>query len=365
MARKTVGYVRLEWTCPNCGTKNPGPRQQCLNCGGSQPEDLKFEPAAGQELVTDEEELARAKAGPDVHCFYCGTRNPAGTTTCKHCGGDLSQGTARTKGQVVGAFQAQAAEEIKCPNCEQLNPAAAPTCRHCGASLLQENALPPAPTPGVKPQQTPGRQSRRLVAILGVALVSVFGLCLTLAILARQTNDLIGQVQNVSWQRSISVEVFRPATYEGWRAQIPGDAIVGYCQAKFHHSQDEPTRNSEEVCGTPYTLDTGSGHGQVVQDCQYRVFEDWCEYTVDEWQQVDLITRSGNDYSPQWPLTSLSFDQRDGERQEVYQVEFTTESGTYEYRPRSETEFAGFSRGSRWLLKVNTFGQVVEVKPTS
>ena len=34
------------------------------------------------EPVLEEEELARAKMGPDFPCAFCGTRNPAGAESC-------------------------------------------------------------------------------------------------------------------------------------------------------------------------------------------------------------------------------------------------------------------------------------------
>jgi DNA-directed RNA polymerase subunit RPC12/RpoP len=52
----------------------------------------KFELPNHQVLITDEAAKAKAAAGADIHCPYCGTRNPAGTKTCSHCGGDLTEG---------------------------------------------------------------------------------------------------------------------------------------------------------------------------------------------------------------------------------------------------------------------------------
>jgi len=82
MAKETVGYVRLEWVLPNCGAKNPGPQKTCSSCGAAQPTNVKFQQAAQEEIITDKEELSRAATGPDIHCPYCGARNPAGTKNC-------------------------------------------------------------------------------------------------------------------------------------------------------------------------------------------------------------------------------------------------------------------------------------------
>jgi hypothetical protein len=53
MTRKTVGYVQLEWACPRCETRNPGPQKFCNGCGGPQPPDVKFEQPAQEKLLTD------------------------------------------------------------------------------------------------------------------------------------------------------------------------------------------------------------------------------------------------------------------------------------------------------------------------
>ena len=38
MTEKSKGFIILEWVCPSCGTRNPGPQQTCSKCGSPQPE---------------------------------------------------------------------------------------------------------------------------------------------------------------------------------------------------------------------------------------------------------------------------------------------------------------------------------------
>ena len=109
MAKKSIGFVELIWTCPRCTTKNPGPNKFCTACGAPQPENVAFEQAPDAKLITDAEKIARAKAGPDIHCPYCNARNPAGSKFCGACGGDQSGAKARASGGVVGAFSQTAA----------------------------------------------------------------------------------------------------------------------------------------------------------------------------------------------------------------------------------------------------------------
>jgi len=112
MVKKTLGYVELEWRCPRCGSRNPGPEKTCNGCGAPQPEDVEFEQPAEEELVTEESEIERAKAGPDVHCAYCGARNPADAEICTQCGADLTEASARVSGRVVGAHRDKPAADV-------------------------------------------------------------------------------------------------------------------------------------------------------------------------------------------------------------------------------------------------------------
>lgn len=355
MTKETVGYVRLEWTCPNCGGKNPGPQKICAGCGGPQPEDVEFEQAAQEELITDEADIARAEAGPDVHCAFCGARNPAGAKVCTQCGADVAEGVARDSGRVLGAHQTGPVKKVPCPSCGTPNPANAHKCSQCGASMARPKSTP---LPKAAPAQKRGCGLVGGVVVAAVVLVAV----LFFALSAR-TEDVVGNVQSVSWTRSIAIEQLGPVTHDGWRDEIPSEAVVGTCTQKTHHTQSDPAPNTEKVCGTPYTVDKGSGYGEVVQDCQYQVYADWCDYTVEEWHEVDQATLSGNDQNLRWPALQLVADQREGERQESYAIIFDTDGETYTYKTRSAAEFAQCRIGSRWILKVNAFNAVTSIEP--
>jgi hypothetical protein len=118
------------------------------------------------------------------------------------------------------------------------------------------------------------------------------------------------------------------------------------------------------VCGTPYTKDEGSGYGEVVQDCQYEVYADWCEYTVKEWRQINEAVISGRDLNPLWPQSQLAAQQREGQRTEAYEVLFNAGDGKlYSYRLTNPAQFARYQPGSRWVLQVNAFGEVSAAEP--
>lgn len=363
MARKTVGYVELEWTCPRCGNENPGPRKFCNGCGGPQPEDIEFHQSAQRKLLTDAEKIKEAQAGPDVHCPYCHARNPAGVGFCGACGGDLNQAQARTSGQVLGAFKSDPERQIACTACGTLNLNSARECAGCGISLAE--ARQPASTPSVPASRPAGRAAGRklpgwLVILGGVA-------CLAAAVfiisLLTRTDEFIGTVSSYSWRREQAIEALGPVPGEGWIDQVPAGAELGNCSQSLRDTSDQPSTNSIEVCGTPYTVDQGTGYGEVVQDCVYENYDDWCTYTETAWGVSDTLTAAGSDLSPYWPEPTLQEGQRLGERSAEYFVEFVGDKKTYSYETNDESTYRSFELGSNWLLTVNSFGAVVSLEP--
>ena len=361
MPEESLGFVKLEWTCPKCGSRNPGPQQTCTGCGAPQPENVKFEQAGHQELIKDQAEIEKAKAGPDIHCAFCGTRNPAGSPTCSQCGADLVQGIRREIGQVVGAFSTGPVKQVACPNCSALNPETALKCAQCGASMTREPQAAPLPmTPPAAVRSKPNL----LMIGLGVAVAMICVCAVAWFLMSSlSTEGKNSSVQGVHWATSIALEALQPVTHQDWRDEIPANAEVGSCTQKLHNTQDEPAPNSNKVCGTPYTVDSGSGFGEVKQDCYYEVYQDYCEYTVKEWVRVELLTLEGNDLSPVWPQAQLASDQRAGERSQVYTIYFETPDGQYSYTTSDLDLFQQCQVGSEWILNINGFGQVVSIEP--
>jgi ribosomal protein L40E len=319
---------------------------------------VQFEQPAGAKLITDKAGIAQAKAGPDVHCPYCEARNPVGAKFCGGCGGDLAGAKAREAGKVLGAFRPGAAAPVNCPSCGTANPASATKCSNCGASLAGRAAQTPAPTP-------PAADGRKLpLGILGLGLLLLCGLAaVVLYLLTGRTRDLVGQVQSVTWTRSVAIEALGPVEHQAWRDEIPSGVQIGSCGLEYRLTQNQPAPNATEVCGTPYTVDTGTGAGQVVQDCAYDVYDEQCSYTVQEWTVVDTIDISGTDLYPTWPEIPYDSNRREGATEETYQVSFVAGDHNYTYEPASETEFQRFESGSSWTLQVNALGGVVQVEP--
>lgn len=361
MARKSVGYVHMEWTCPNCGTRNKGTDKVCTQCATAQPIDVEFEQVAQEELIEDEALIAKAKAGPDIHCPFCGTRNPATAVKCQNCFGDLTESVARQRGTVVGKHRTKPVPDIICDYCQTANPGTATTCSNCLRPLNK-----PQPTPKPKkatPKALPARRSKPpiwLYIILGAVVLG----CGTLFFLSQQRSETVGSVTDVEWQRTIIVEGLVPVSRETWLDEVPSAAEVGMCRDEVRYTSQQPQPNSREVCGEPYTVDTGTGIGEIVQDCEYLVYDDFCTYTVDEWQVVGEYAESGVDFAPFWPALSLdATSEREAEQEERYEVILRGDGRSYAYHPRTLEEYLQFEIGSDWILEINGLNNVTDIRP--
>lgn len=355
MPQEELGYVELEWTCKNCGTRNPGTRKTCMNCGAAMGAQGKFDLPAQQELIKDTEKTKQAEVGPDIICPFCGTRNAGNATSCKQCGGDLKGAQARAKGGVLGAFADAPAPQIKCQNCGTMNPANALKCSNCGASLKRPE---PKPAPAAQTLTRTGGFNPLLiggiVALLlacGVGAYFLFG----------RTSDVTARVAGVNWQRTIAIMAQQPVRDATWKDQIPTGATVLSCEMKPRRYSQVEEPNSQKVCGTPYVVDQGNGTGKVVRDCQYRVSEQYCSYTHLQWTVINTVAARGTDLEPNWPLYSLNTGEREGNRAEQYRVIFDAGGKEYTYTPQNASDFAQFAPGSRWMLKLNGLGSIVQV----
>lgn len=358
MAKQSLGYVELEWTCPFCNTRNSGRVKVCSNCGAPQPKDVQFEQTAEDKIVSDQEGLEMAKAGPDIHCPFCGTRNPAGAIKCSRCGGDLTEGEKRETGEVLGAQQTEPAADVVCEYCSTANPATNTRCKNCGSPLGKEARPKPAAAPAAPTKMNPA-----FLIIGAIVLLVICGALAFFLMRGTQTESNIARVSDVDWRRSIVVLGYAPVIRSAWTDQIPQGAEVNSCTQRERGRSAFPTENSQEICGTPYVVDQGTGFGEMVQDCEYIVFDDYCEYSVIELQPVGVIDETGSDMNPFWPETRLETDQQLGERNETYQITFDVNGDSVVYETTDPGEFAQFQPGTNWELEINGFGHIVDIRP--
>ena len=352
MAQKKVGYVELEWICPNCKTRNPGLSKTCQSCGSPQPANVEFLSKADEQLIQDEAKLKQAEKGADIHCGFCGARNPADAVTCSQCGGDIKEGKQRVAGKVLGGFQATDGTKTLCSNCKTENLANAQICSKCGAPL---NAT-------LKPVDVPkkGFSIGCIIAIV-VAALAVIGLIIVLSI-GSQKKGLVSTLSGTNWERVIEVQQFGPVKKDDWKDKIPSGAMIGQCADKVRDTSDQPVPNSKEICSAPYKVDKGSGVAEVVQDCKYEVFDSYCDYTVDEWYAGDSLKAEGSGSGVVWPSLNIGPQQREGDRTENYTLHFSVDGKDYTYQTNDYALYQQAEPGSRWKITVNGFGSIVSLE---
>lgn len=362
MAKKIIGYTELRWICPHCQNNNPGNEKSCLGCGAPQPDDVVFFQPEQQTLITDQKKIDQAKAGADIHCGFCGTRNSGDAETCIKCGSDLVSGKKREAGTVIGAYSKETVgPNWVCDNCQNENVASHTHCVACGAPKKIElpiSAISPKP-----PISTPSKRNWRSCLIPGLILVGLVILAIVIFSIFSKTEDVSGFVSGVEWQRAIEIESFGPVTRSDWREDISPGIAIGKCEMRYYRTQDQPAPQATEVCGTPYTVDLGNGVAEVVQDCSYQIYAEYCQYTVDDWQLTDTLEISGADLSPYWPDSQLTNNQRFGDKSEKYLVQFNTSDGVYKFSVSDINQYLQFLPGSEWLLTINAFNQVSDVEP--
>jgi len=356
--RRTLGYVENEWTCPNCSTRNKGSVKTCENCGAPQPENVQFELAAEQKIVADAEKVKAAQAGADIHCGFCGARNPANAETCSQCGGDLKEGKAREAGRLMQAPPAQP-KVIKCDNCGTENASSNSVCSNCGSPIARVAA--PAPVAAVPPSTRGGITSaasltgkktntKRNLLIAGGIFACLAVICVAVLILfVFPSSSVQGTVTDIHWETNVPVQEVRAVDHNNEAGSPPSGAYDVSCR-------DE----SKDVCEQK-TIDKGNGYSEVVEECHTET-QQYCSYTVDEWQTIQTYTLEGNNLQPIYDDPNLASDQRIGDKTEELTITFSTDKGEKTYSPDTLSEFQQFDLGTTWTLKMNLVGGIVGVE---
>lgn len=348
MARKTVGYIELEWTCPNCGTRNKGSQKTCVNCGAPQPENVQFEVGANQNMVTDENAIKAAQAGADFICPYCNTRNSGDAKVCKQCGGDLVEAKRRASGAELHEPVAQ--PDVTCTNCGTVNPAVNRNCLKCGAPLprLSTPSMASAASGGVRTGTAFPKKKVNPFLIGGIGAALLICCIALVALFFLPTSSVQATVTDIHWQTSVPVQEIHAVNYSDEPGSPPSDAYNVSCHTE-----------TKQVCEEKI-IDKGNGYGEKVEDC-HDESQDYCSYTVDEWQTIQTYTLDGHDFSPVYSQPNISSDQRFGNESVDYTVTFDTSKGQKTYSPGDLEKFQQFQVGSVWTLKLNALGGVVSV----
>lgn len=315
-----MGY----WDCIYCGHKRiEGPVQSCPGCGKPRGPEIQFYTDDAAPVIEDPAMVARARAGADWHCRYCGADNRAGFIDCQSCGAG-PDGTRRRVEKFI-------------PN----QPAAPPKKTNLGLVL----------------------------GLVGGALVLLFTGVWALCI---RTTALQVTVEKVTWSKSIGVEDLRTERQSAWREDVPSGAreISRITKGRTKKVQEGTTRVKVGK------KDLGNGMFEDVYEEKPRyvdrqVDDTWVTYEIDRWVQGQTIKKETTDGSePPDPTYSETRTSRIGSRTNQVALALKgTDGKSYDYAidvskdAAAKERVKSFKAGQRFTAMVTAVGRVSELEP--
>ena len=286
------------WFCPNCESKNMGAKQNCSACGAVRGENVEFYCDDDAPAITDEAELAAAKAGPDWICEFCGNTSPSGAKNCTGCGSSRSDGKKRKVSEE--SFSEETEEPVE----------------------KAENKKSEAPAKPAKPLPF-GCQ-------IGCGIFVLLFLVFSWLSCSEKAGKL--EIVENSWTRTIQVEEYKNVVESAWKNEVPAGAtrISSKSELKRHDQIPDGYENVSETytekvqTGTKRVKDKKKNLGngrfeftyknvpvyenktktRMVKRQRYRkvpVYDEKVTYSINRWMKGKIITASGKDDEPAWP----------------------------------------------------------------
>jgi hypothetical protein len=356
----TLAIREGAWDCPVCGRKgNRGPDKFCGGCGSPRGPEVEFYLPEDAPEVTDAEALKRAAAGPDWICPYCEADNPAVNAFCSGCGAPR-EGTQTRK----------------------------------VAERRFEAPPPPPPPPPRQPLAAPPQSGggSRLKKGFGLGALGLIAVIALAVFLSRPKSTTL-TVTGFHWLRTIAVEELRPVAEQVWEGEVPSGARVLERRREVHHvdhiqigSETRSRTVSERVqTGTQRvkigTRNLGNGyfedvyedrptyenrtHEEAYQQLVYRdqpIYRQRVRYEIEKWMPDREARAEGRDHVAVWPDPRLGNKQREGKREEAYEVLFRTAEGKpVTYKAPGEQVWRSFEEGRSYRGKIYGNGKVAEV----
>ncbi len=314
-----MGY----WDCPSCGTKkNLGPNATCASCGQPRGPKIPFYTDDSAPVVEDPELVARARAGADWKCKYCGADNRAGVMDCHQCGAGPDGSVSRQQHFV---------------------------------------ATGPAPKKGVSP---------KLILAIVLGVLGVLGLGLYLGFL--RTKALTVTVESASWVRTAEVEERRTKKDSAWEEDVPSGARV--------IEKDKKSRSKKVQDGTKKVKvgkkDLGNGMFEDVykEEPNYvtkQVDDTWVTFEADVWEKKETLkeeTTDGTEPKDPSKAVSVGATRRLGAQtsRAVFKLK-GSDGQAYTYEVDAEKQGASamgkYRVGESYTAQVNAMGAVLKLGP--
>lgn len=317
-----MGY----WDCPSCNHKrNLGPNPTCANCGLARGPKIPFYTDDSAPVIDDPEEVARARAGADWKCKYCGADNPAGKMDCHQCG-------------------------------------AGPD----GSVKREEKFIP------VAAAAAPPKKSVNLGLILGIigGVLAVLGLAIWFFFI--RTTSMEVTVESVSWVKTVEVLELRNEEHQAWADEVPAGARVIRSETRGRDKQvQEGTKKTKTG-----TKDLGNGRFEDVykEEPNYvtkKVDDTWVTYETEEWRRAELlesVSKDGKEPPEPEVKGTLGRSRKIGEKtsKAVYQLK-AKNGKSYTYEVDAAKEGAGavtkYEVGKKYTAQITALGAVKKLGP--
>jgi ribosomal protein L40E len=315
-----------KWRCPYCSVVNRGAEMACAGCGATRDKDVAFFLEDDAPEVADEALLARARAGADWLCAFCGASNAPAADHCRTCGAE--KGTAPSR----------PVREVALPS------------------------PPPFPLPPLRAASVPPSRSRAWAVVAAVLLVLVAGLAVATYFALRRTNETL-TVSGFEWERRVSVESWRMVREQAWEGSLPSGARVVSRRQEVHHTDHERVGTRRVKTGH---RDLGNGFFEDVYKDEpvYRdrpVYRTRLTYEIQRWVPDRTVRASGQDQAARWPDPGLRPGEREASRSETLVVVL---SGAKTYRMElPESRWASLKTGQAVSAVIRGGRSVLELGP--
>ena len=296
----------------------------CAGCGATRDKDVAFFLDEDAEEVTDEARLARARAGADWLCRFCGDSNTPDRDHCRNCGAE--KGTAPSR----------AVREIPLES--------------------------PMPPPAARAASSPAPRRRFPPVVAGV-LLALAALVVLAAYLGLRRSDETLTVAGFEWERHVAVEAWRTVREQAWEGSVPSGARIVSRRQEVHHTEHERVGTRRVKSGH---RDLGNGFFEDVyrDEPVYRdrpVYRPRLTYDVERWIPDRTVRASGQDHAPRWPDPGLRSGEREASRGEKLVVVL---SGKKTYRMElPEARWAALQPGQSLSAVIRGGRSVLELRP--
>src|SRR5438093_2136224 len=330
-----------KWRCPYCSGINRGSALACLGCGATRDKDVAFFLDEGAEELADEGLLARARAGADWLCNFCGDSNTPDRDHCSNCGAE--KGTAPSREVRVIELGGASGAPPRPP-----------------ARSGEVNSPPRAA--GYSLPESAGASSRFRPWLLSV-LLALVALVVLAAYLGLRRSEETLTVAGFEWERHVAVEAWRTVRGPAWAGSVPSGARVVSRRQEVHRTEHERVGTRRVKSGH---RDLGNGFFEDVYRDEpiYRdrpVYRMRVTYDVERWMPERTVHAYGQDHAARWPDPGLRSDEREASRGQKLVVVL---NGKKTYRMElSEARWAALQPGQSLSAVIRGGRSVLELRP--